>query len=289
VSRTILADVDGFTPVIDALVQDVGLMSAIVFGRVWRYCQMKEQLCTASMEKIGEGIGIDRLTVLRHLRELCERGYLEDRTPGIRNRPHIYADTGKAGLQLSLSGVSESNTKKGVSQNNTGVSENNSAVAQSNSTVSESNMKREVKKQAKKEVKKEKPTGTAAASQSLLIAYKSSIGQLTPMMLRTLANAESLYPSDWIIEALQVAAENNVKKWSYADAILKRWTRDGKVDNKHNGNGEHKTTWGDVVDAEESPEELEQIAAKGRELRARIAANLAAAESRKKELEEARR
>jgi DnaD/phage-associated family protein len=138
----------------------------------------------------------------------------------------------------------------------------------------------------KKKFKKNQTTG-ATASQSLLIAYESSIGEHTPMMRRTLANAETLYPSDWIIEALQIAAENNVKRWTYAEAILKRWTRDGKVDNKNNGNGKHKTTWAEIVDPEDSQEDLEQIAAKGRELKARIAANLAAAESRKKELAEA--
>jgi hypothetical protein len=151
-SRTVLANVDGFTPVIDALVQELGLMSAVIFGRVWRYCQMEDGVCKASLEKIGDSIGVDRVTVLRHIKDLCDRGYLEDLTPDVRNRPHVYVDTGKAGLVLSLSGVAQSNTKeKGVAERNSGVAESDSTVAQRNRGVAESHLKRVFKKEIKKE------------------------------------------------------------------------------------------------------------------------------------------
>ena len=151
-SKTILANVDGFTPVIDGLVQELGLMSAVIFGRVWRYCQMKDGVCNASLEKIGLSIGVDRITVLRHIKDLCVRGYLEDLTPDLRNRPHTYRDTGKAGLVLSLSGVAESYTSEsGVAQRNTGVAESDSTVAQRNRGVAESHLKKVFKKEIKKE------------------------------------------------------------------------------------------------------------------------------------------
>lgn len=144
-SRTILANVDGFTPVIDGLVEELGLMSAVVFGRVWRYCQMEDRVCKASLESIGDSIGVDRVTVMRHIKELCERGYLQDLTPDLRNRPHVYVDTGKAGLTLSLTGVAQSNTKeKGVAQINSG-------VAERNVTVAESHLNRVFKKDSKRE------------------------------------------------------------------------------------------------------------------------------------------
>ncbi len=151
-SRTVLANVDGFTPVMDVIVNHLGLMPAVVFGRVWRYCQMKDQVCSASLEKIAEGIGVDRVTVLRHIKELCEHGYLEDTTPDLKNRPHVYVDTGKAQLILSLSGVAESNTtQKGVAQSNSGVAESNSTVAQKNRGVAESHLKIDLKKEFNKE------------------------------------------------------------------------------------------------------------------------------------------
>lgn len=155
-SRTVLANVDGFTPVIDGLVQELGLMSAVIFGRVWRYCQMEDGVCRASLEKIGDSIGVDRVTVLRHIKDLCDRGYLEDLTPDVRNRPHVYADTGKAGLVLSLAGVAQSNTTEaGVAQRNKGVAESHSTVAQRNRGVAESHLKRVFKKELKTEEKRD--------------------------------------------------------------------------------------------------------------------------------------
>ena len=102
IKRTVLADVSGFTPVIDSIAREYGLIRSAVFGRMWRYCQMQDGVCRASMETISEDLGIDRATVLRHAQELVNDGYLEDTTPDLRNRPHVYKDTGKAGLTISI-------------------------------------------------------------------------------------------------------------------------------------------------------------------------------------------
>lgn len=131
-SRTILAEVEGFTPVIDTVVNDLGLMAAVVFGRMWRYCQMEDEVCKASLESIGDGIGVDKATVMRYAKELCDAGYLKDLTPDLRNRPHVYVDTGKAGIELSISGVAQSNSKKKtVAQSNVTVADCNTGVAES--------------------------------------------------------------------------------------------------------------------------------------------------------------
>ena len=53
-SKTILAHVNGWTPMLDSLVQEFGLVTAAVFGRIWRYCQMPAGICSASMETIGD-------------------------------------------------------------------------------------------------------------------------------------------------------------------------------------------------------------------------------------------
>ena len=109
-----LSEVKGFTPVIDVLVHELGLMPAVAYGAVWRYCQMEDGVCKASMAKIARRIGVDRATVHRHIKALCEAGYLKDLTPERRNCPHIYADTGRAkikGLLAVESSVAESNSK----------------------------------------------------------------------------------------------------------------------------------------------------------------------------------
>ena len=144
-TRTILADVDGFTPVIDTVVDELGLMAAVVFGRIWRYCQMEDRVCKASLETIGDSIGVDKATVMRHAKDLCQAGYLKDLTPELRNRPHVYVDTGKAGITVSFSGVAQRNVK------NIGVAESNATVAQRNVTVAESQLNKVFKKDSKTE------------------------------------------------------------------------------------------------------------------------------------------
>ncbi len=110
-----LSEVKGFTPVIDVLAEELGLMPALVYGRVWRFCQMKDKVCTASLETLAKPLGVSKKTVERHIKKLCQMGYLEDRTPDRKHRPHIYADIGEAkirGLLVATVGKSESPTSE---------------------------------------------------------------------------------------------------------------------------------------------------------------------------------
>lgn len=113
-----LSETRGFTPVIDAVVKDVGLVTAVVYGVVWRYCQMKDKACKASIETIAERAGVDRKTAERHIKKLCAAGYLKDLTPDRKNAPHEYADTGKAKISALVSGEgkTESPNPKEVGQ-----------------------------------------------------------------------------------------------------------------------------------------------------------------------------
>lgn len=116
-----LTEVEGFTPIIDVLVAEVGLTTAAVYGVAWRFCQMKDGVCKASQETIGERLGIGRETVSIHLQRLSERGYLEDTTPEAVGKPHIYRDTGKAKIVALLSAqpVGESSTLEPVGKSDT--------------------------------------------------------------------------------------------------------------------------------------------------------------------------
>jgi len=58
--------------------------------------------------------------------------------------------------------------------------------------------------------------------------YEENIGPLTPIIAETLEDAESTYPYNWIEEAVHIAVENNVRRWSYVEAILKRWQEGGR-------------------------------------------------------------
>lgn len=90
----------GFIPVIDVLVDETDLMTAVVFGKVWRYCQMKKKKCYATVPRLAEECGISVSSVQRRLKKLCALGYLKDTTPNLRNKPHTYVDTGVIGLAV---------------------------------------------------------------------------------------------------------------------------------------------------------------------------------------------
>ena len=50
---------------------------------------------------------------------------------------------------------------------------------------------------------------------------------LTAFTREEVLDAIEHYPHDWIIEAIKEAAKNNVRKWSYARAILESWKVNG--------------------------------------------------------------
>ena len=144
---TFLTEVKGFTPLIDALMSEVGLVQTAVYGVVWRHCQMRDGICTASQETMAKILGVHRGTVLRHLKELCAKGYLKDTTPNLRNRPHTYADTGKAKIyalvEARVNATGSDTVKRGVAENNSGVAESDSTVAESDTQVLQKVTRRE--------------------------------------------------------------------------------------------------------------------------------------------------
>lgn len=63
---------------------------------------------------------------------------------------------------------------------------------------------------------------------NIFILYEQNIGPLTPMIAEELRVAEQDYPPRWIEEAIQLAVENNVRKWRYILTILERWRQEGR-------------------------------------------------------------
>lgn len=237
-NKTVLSEVGGFTPVIDAVVEDVGLMTAVVFGRIWRHCQMEDGVCKASLETISSGIGVDKATVMRHAEKLCQRGYLKDLTPDLRNRPHIYADTGKAGLKISIAGVAQSNTKTKT------VAESNATVAGVNTGVAESQLNKDFKKDSNKVNNDDK------AFEAVKKIYKSEIGALTPIILDFLRDAVTTYPPEWIPEAIQIAVGRNARNWKYVETVLRNAKQQGKSPNLSQPDYQRKDNKGSKVATE---------------------------------------
>ncbi|MCI0396255.1 MAG: DnaD domain protein [Chloroflexi bacterium] len=65
---------------------------------------------------------------------------------------------------------------------------------------------------------------------NIFVLYEQNIGPLTPLIADELRDAEQNYPLSWIAEAIELAVENNVRKWRYVLAILERWRQEGKSD-----------------------------------------------------------
>jgi DNA replication protein len=63
--------------------------------------------------------------------------------------------------------------------------------------------------------------------------YEQNIGMLTPMIAEELKEAERLYPTDWIRDAMREAVTQNRRKWSYISAILERWSSEGRESGAH--------------------------------------------------------
>ncbi|MFQ5932923.1 MAG: DnaD domain-containing protein [Nitrospiraceae bacterium] len=68
--------------------------------------------------------------------------------------------------------------------------------------------------------------------------YEKNIGPLTPMIADRLRDAEQTYPEDWIVDAIRIAVENNVRKWRYVEAILEDWMETGKHGREDRGDTE---------------------------------------------------
>ena len=198
-SKTILGQLNGFTPVIDGVVSDVGLMSAVVFGKAWRYCQMSDGVCKASQERIADELSISRATVNTHFGKLVEAGYLEDTTPDLVGLPHQYRDTGKANLSISFTGTSQKDLHPPVKEIDT-------------------------KKQYNKESKKHEDDPALA---EISKAYQNEIAMLTPMIADELREASTAYPLQWVLDAIHEAAVQNKRGWKYVLAILTRWKAQG--------------------------------------------------------------
>ncbi len=200
--KEITAYVSKFTPCPDVLVEKYSHTTAMVWGKIWRYCQMEDGVCKAAIERLAKELNLSDVTIDKHIKLLEDDGYVKDETPDVRNKPHVYTDTGKLKLKINLF-MEEDGTK------NFGTKKFGSHYQESWHEETTTN--------------------------SIFQIYESNIGPLTPMIADSLEDAEKIYLKDWIVESIALAVQNNKRNWRYCEAILKRWQSDGKDDGKKNG------------------------------------------------------
>lgn len=63
---------------------------------------------------------------------------------------------------------------------------------------------------------------------SVLDLYEEKIGFISPLIAEKIKEAEKIYPSSWIKEAIKEAVALNKRSWRYVSLLLERWARDGK-------------------------------------------------------------
>lgn len=81
------------TPASDYLIWLYGQSVALVYGKIWRYCNSYGS-CTASQDRIGREVGLSEFyvnTIINTI--LVKHGWIKDHTPSRRNRPHKYTVT----------------------------------------------------------------------------------------------------------------------------------------------------------------------------------------------------
>jgi DNA replication protein len=76
----------------------------------------------------------------------------------------------------------------------------------------------------------DQPVSLLIERPNIFVLYEQNIGPLTPLIADELRDAEQTYPMRWIEEAIDLAVQNNVRKWRYILSILERWRQEGKDD-----------------------------------------------------------
>lgn len=84
--------------------------------------------------------------------------------------------------------------------------------------------------------------------------YEANIGPITALMADLIRNACIDFPEPWFKEAFEIAVKHNVRKWSYVEAILDGWKRNGfgwKPEKSKGGNGRHASPAPQALDKAE--------------------------------------
>jgi len=71
------SELGGFFPASEALIKELGPITALVYGAIWRYSQMESGTCTASQNKLAGDLGISVSTFKSHAKKLIKSGYIE--------------------------------------------------------------------------------------------------------------------------------------------------------------------------------------------------------------------
>lgn len=78
----------------------------------------------------------------------------------------------------------------------------------------------------------EQPIELLADTSNIFTLYEENVGPLTPLIVDALKEIETSYPNNWIKDAFQIAVEYNKRSLPYIEAILERWQKEGRNEQK---------------------------------------------------------
>jgi hypothetical protein len=138
----------GWTPITDDLVRDIGLIPALVYSRIVRYCKMSSGKCYASLASINDGLGLSNTTICDTLAALVAAGYLTRVDADKPRTPHTYFPTDKYDLWKIVSG---SNYTPDVYGSTPSVQDNTPRVHNYTPRVSKKHIKIDINKDIKRD------------------------------------------------------------------------------------------------------------------------------------------
>ena len=71
--------IKNYTPVFDRITQELDPLASLVFGRIWRYAQMGNGCCEASLQTLAADTGLSVTTVRRRIESLMKADYLSEK------------------------------------------------------------------------------------------------------------------------------------------------------------------------------------------------------------------
>lgn len=212
--HAITGKMSGFTPAPDILIHEYGFVTALIWGIAWRYCQMSDNVCRASKERIADRIGMSERTVIRHLNKLCEGKYLVDTTPDLANKPHIYADPGKLKIRVNVEA---------------GVTQSHSRVTESQGEGDRESGEESIKKDNQESFKE------------IIGALEKLTGGLNTETPRYVDVWLEKHEVKWIMKAIEITRIKGARI-QYADAILEGWKDNGYPETRKKPAGKNGKT-----------------------------------------------
>lgn len=182
-----------------------------------------EGTCWPSMETIARKCRISRRYVVTIIKTLVKTGAISRQyryKDGLRTSNFYKVNTTLS--EQAFTTVSEQSITKVV---------NNSSLRVVNNSSHKPSFNRKVNRKQKVEtpnLNDNHDDDSRADFAALIRAYETDIGKISPTLAQTLEEDLRDYGLTLCTDAIKEAVNNNVRKWAYVQAILKRWHVEGK-------------------------------------------------------------